>query len=316
MKKIYLLILGTLSFSSISQTFSCGDTLVDIRDGKKYTTVLIGSQCWMKQNLNYGKTVNSYSSAVTHSDMFNNSIAEKYAPNGDSTKLPQYGGLYEWDELMNYSTVAGGQGICPANWHVPTDAEWQTMIGAAGGTLVTATGGSGGNKLKAIGEGFGAGVGTNTSGFSAKAAGDRDSYGIFYGLGLRFIFWTSTQTTSPSAYQYTLWAEKDTIARDGNIQKITGLSCRCVRNAGAGINESNLKSKVYVYPNPAKEKFKVSISLNNEVNISVVNIIGEEIYSKNFLMNTEIETTGWKQGIYFYTIINGNEKYTGKLIIQ
>lgn len=295
-----LLILATFSFS---QTFTCGDTLLDIRDGKKYTTVLIGTQCWMKQNLNYGKTVTSYTSAVTHSDMFNNSIAEKYAPNGDSTKLPQYGGLYEWDELMNYSTVAGSQGLCPASWHVPTDAEWQTMIAAAGATMITTTGGAGGNKLKAIGEGFGAGLGNNTSGFSAKAAGDRDSYGIFYGLGLRFIFWTSTQTTSPSAYQYTLWAEKDTIARDGNIQKITGLSCRCIRNAGAGIEEGSMNNKFNVYPNPVNSIFTVqSFEYNKAVRVQVFNVMGDLICETSFMNSKNLDASEWNSGIYFLKI--------------
>lgn len=305
MKKLLLSYLLIVSVISGGQTFTCGDTLVDVRDGKKYLTVLIGTQCWMKQNLNYGKTVTSYTSASTHSDMFNNSIPEKYAPNGDSTKLPQYGGLYEWDELMNYSTVAGSQGLCPANWHVPTDAEWQTMIAAAGGTMITTTGGSGGNKLKALGEGFGAGAGTNTSGFSAKAAGDRDSYGIFYGLGLRFIFWTSTQTTSPSAYQYTLWAEKDTIARDGNIQKITGLACRCVRNAGAGIDEESLDNRLNVYPNPVNGVFMVQLfGYNKEVKMEAINIIGEKVSEINFTNSNRLDAAEWKSGIYFLKIID------------
>lgn len=294
-----LLFLATLSFS---QTFTCGDTLIDTRDGKKYLTVLIGSQCWMKQNLNYGKTVTSYTSTVTHSDMFNNSIPEKYAPNGDSTKLPQYGGLYEWDELMNYSTVAGSQGLCPANWHVPTDAEWQTMIAAAGATMVTSTGGSGGNKLKAVGEGFGPGVGTNTSGFSARAAGDRDSYGIFYGLGLRFIFWTSTQTASPSAYQYTLWAEKDTIARDGNIQKITGLSCRCVRNAGAGIDEESMKHDFNVYPNPARSQLNiVSNGYTGDVKVIITDVTGRVVLVSN---SKQLSISELQSGLYMLQILN------------
>jgi uncharacterized protein (TIGR02145 family) len=316
-KQLLFLSLCLLSFmNGRSQSFTCGDTLVDTRDGKKYLTVLIGSQCWMKQNLNYGKTVSSYSSTSTHSDMFNNSIAEKYAPNGDSTKLPQYGGLYEWDEVMNYSTVAGSKGLCPANWHVPTDAEWQSMITAAGGTMITTTGGSGGNKLKAVGEGFGAGAGTNTSGFSAKAAGDRDSYGIFYGLGLRFIFWTSTQTTSPSAYQYTLWAEKDTIARDGNIQKITGLSCRCVRDAGAGIEDHSLNNGIKVFPNPAGAIFTIETKQEGKAEFSIYDLLGNKIMEASFSSSLTIETKDWPRGLYFYKITTNSGKGTGKLVVQ
>lgn len=316
-KLLALTVLCLLILNSSAQTFTCGDTLLDVRDGKKYLTVLIGSQCWMKQNLNYGKTVTSYTSTTTHTDMYNNSIAEKYAPNGDSTKLPAYGGLYEWDELMNYTTVAGGQGLCPANWHVPTDAEWQTMIVAAGATMVTTTGGSGGNKLKAIGEGVGPGIGTNTSGFSAKAAGDRDSYGIFYGLGLRFIFWTSTQTTSPSAYQYTLWAEKDTIARDGNIQKITGLSCRCVLNSGTGIDEHSFNNKVNVYPNPASDRITLKTNSDPKEIMYEISDINGRIILNGTGQNVDIKIL--ENGLYFIRVVNPVTKMAlqnGKFVKQ
>jgi len=315
MRKLLMLFLAAPLIYS-AQTFICGDTLIDARDGKKYTTVLIGSQCWMKQNLNYGKTVSSYSSSTTHSDMFNNSIAEKYAPNGDSAKLPQYGALYEWDELMNYATTAGGQGLCPNGWHIPTDAEWQMMITSAGGTMVTSTGGSGGNKLKNAGEGFGAGAGTNTSGFSAKAAGDRDSYGIFYGLTLRFIFWTSTQTNPGQAYQYTLWAEKDTIARDGLIQKMTGLSCRCVRNSGAGINELNLNGKINVYPNPSGEFFRIVYELNKSARLCIYDVVGKKILETKFTGDSGVNCADWDRGIYFYTVESEEGTAKGKIILK
>ena len=34
--------------------FTCGSVLTDIRDGRTYPTVQIGSQCWMQKNLEYG----------------------------------------------------------------------------------------------------------------------------------------------------------------------------------------------------------------------------------------------------------------------
>ncbi|MCE3225570.1 MAG: hypothetical protein K0S32_121, partial [Bacteroidetes bacterium] len=227
-------------------------------------------------------------------------IAEKYAPNGDPSKLPAYGALYEWDELMQYNSTAGGQGLCPGGWHVPTDAEFQAMIVAAGGTVIP---GAGGNKLKALGEGFGGGAGTNTSGFSAKAAGDRDAFGIFYGLTLRSIFWTSTQTNAMNAYHYTLWAEKDTIERL-NVQKYNGFACRCVKDASTGLNEKSKTDLYRLYPNPVKEK--VTIELNDfPVNTSyiIMNIVGriikEEIITEP---KTEISLKEFDEGIYFISV--------------
>jgi uncharacterized protein (TIGR02145 family) len=312
MKTLAALLFCGFTLISNAQSFTCGDTLLDIRDGKKYTTVLIGTACWMKQNLNYGTTITSNTSATTHYDMANNSVAEKYAPNGDPSKLAAYGALYEWDELMQYNSTAGGQGLCPGGWHVPTDAEWQTMIAAAGGTVVP---GAGGNKLKALGEGFGAGAGTNTSGFSAKAAGDRDAFGIFYGLTLRSIFWTSTQTNTASAYHYTLWAEKDTIERL-ITQKMTGLSCRCVKDAATGLNEKSKKDLFRVYPNPANEKIIIELNYSaKNTSCKIINVVGEvvkeEIISE---IKTEISLEGLSEGIYFI-VVNSNEGRMEKKIV-
>ena len=140
-------------------------------------------------------------STTVHSDMFNNNIPEKYAANNDSLQLNPYGGLYEWDELMNYNRINGAQGLCPQGWHVSTDEEWQRLIKTAGGQLISNSEGRGGNALKLIGEGMGAGMGTDLVGFSARHAGDRDGFGIFNGLRFRSIFWTSTPVNQNQAYQ-------------------------------------------------------------------------------------------------------------------
>ncbi len=301
MKKIYTLVLVLISFLSFSQTFTCGDTLLDIRDGQKYPTVLIGSQCWMKKNLNYGNAVTSVTSTTVHYDMFNNSIPEKYPSMGNISNFPVYGGLYEWPELMNYTTVAGGQGLCPTNWHVPTDAEWQTMIIAAGGTLITTAGGYGGNKLKAIGEGVSIGIGTNTSGFTARSAGDRDAFGVYYGIGQRFIFWTSTEVSAGAANHYTLWSENDTIERL-LVQKQNGFSCRCVRNAGAGIEEGSLKNQFNVYPNPTNSILNITASdFKGEIKVIVKDLTGREILA---VTSKQIDISNLESGLYLIQILN------------
>ena len=43
------------------------------------------------------------------------------------------GAFYQWDEVMQYQTAEGAQGLCPPGWHVPTEAEWNTLFNFYGG---------------------------------------------------------------------------------------------------------------------------------------------------------------------------------------
>jgi uncharacterized protein (TIGR02145 family) len=102
--------------------FVCGSALKDIRDNKIYPTVLIGSQCWMASNLNYGTTVQS---SRVQSD---NCISEKHCYYDLAGNCNNYGGLYQWDEMMKYEDTPAAQGLCPPGWHVPTDTEWTILM--------------------------------------------------------------------------------------------------------------------------------------------------------------------------------------------
>ncbi|MEI6435719.1 MAG: FISUMP domain-containing protein, partial [Bacteroidota bacterium] len=105
----------------------CGSSITDYRDSKVYPTVQIGSQCWFRSNLNFGSLRNSPESQV------DNCVDEKYCLSNSELNCTQFGALYQWDELMRYETVAGGQGLCPPGWHVPTDTEWLTLFNFFGG---------------------------------------------------------------------------------------------------------------------------------------------------------------------------------------
>lgn len=43
-----------------------------------------------------------------------------------------YGRLYNWYAVDNNASTKnasnGGKNICPTGWHVPTDAEWTTLL--------------------------------------------------------------------------------------------------------------------------------------------------------------------------------------------
>ena len=125
--------------------FFCGGSMNDVRDGKTYQTIQIGSQCWMSENLNFGSMIPG---SVYQRD---NCIPEKYCYNDNMANCgPRT--YYQWDELMAYTNVTGTQGICPPGWHVPSEAEWNILFsnyidnGFAGSALKS-TGYSGFNAL-------------------------------------------------------------------------------------------------------------------------------------------------------------------------
>ena len=88
---------GNLSITP--PAFTCGTPLTDTRDGKIYNTVLIGTQCWFVQNLNIGTKF------IGSANQTNNGIIEKYCYNNDDANCAIYGGLYQWDEAMQYVTT-------------------------------------------------------------------------------------------------------------------------------------------------------------------------------------------------------------------
>ena len=103
-----------------SSPFICGNDFTDIRDNRKYKTVKLGSQCWFVENLNYGIEIPS----TQHQR--DNCINEKY-PNPSSILYP-LSFVYQWDEMMQYDDTPGLKGLCPPSWHVPTEAEWNTLF--------------------------------------------------------------------------------------------------------------------------------------------------------------------------------------------
>jgi uncharacterized protein (TIGR02145 family) len=198
--------------NSISNTFSiyqvsinpCPGIPTINYSGQTYNTIAIGDQCWMKENLNIGTLIN-----VTL-DQSNNSIIEKYCYNNDSIKCSIYGGLYQWDEAMQYTTGEAAKGICPIGWHIPT---WNEF------TILSTSISNNGYNLEEIGQGFG----TNVSGFSALLAGT--SYnGTFNFFNSDAFFWSS----KPS-YYFELISNDPTIL-GGPTDKKVGGSIRCIND--------------------------------------------------------------------------------------
>ncbi|MFH1159676.1 MAG: FISUMP domain-containing protein [bacterium] len=203
-----------------NMNWNCGQRFLDFRDNRSYHTVMIGTQCWFAQNLNIGIKINGTVNQT------NNGTIEKYCYNDVEWNCDVYGGLYQWDEMMQYVTTPGTQGICPTGWHLPTDAEWTILTTYLGGVSVA------GGKMKETGTTHWASPNTgatNISGFTALPGGYRYNYGDFGHLTLDAYFWSSSQDGAATAWQRGLANTNEGVSRYSWL-KVYGFSARCVKD--------------------------------------------------------------------------------------
>ncbi|MCX6251719.1 MAG: hypothetical protein NTX61_13320 [Bacteroidetes bacterium] len=156
---------------------TCGNPLTDIRDNKVYPTVQIGSQCWMATNLNYGNAI------PETQNQRDNCIPEKYS--GPMSQVPSPA-FYQWDELMAYDETLSTQGLCPPGWHVPTEADWNTLFS------------------NYISNAFAAWplLFTGYSGFNATLSGTRHMNVTWDWNGFATFFWSSTSHGANKAWSH------------------------------------------------------------------------------------------------------------------
>ncbi len=201
---------------SFSTRLPCGEATVDY-GGTTYHSVQIGDQCWMKENLNIGTRVNG----TQNQDPLNPTI-EKYCFNDDEANCTLYGGLYQWDEMMQSSLAPGTRGICPAGWHLPSDGDWSLLTGFLGGESMAGT------KMKSASGWYNNGDGTNSSGFTGLPGGNRGNDGVFNNLTQLGYFWSSSEAGASEAWNRKLNFDSDGVTRYNSF-KTNGFSVRCVR---------------------------------------------------------------------------------------
>ena len=209
-RNIYILLLLSLSFG----------TVTDI-DGNVYETVQIGEQLWMAENLkvtryNDGSEIPN----ITNNGDWNGLSTGAYGDyDNNPTNSETYGRLYNW------FVVGDDRGVCPDGWHVPTDAEYTVLTDYLGGTSVA------GGKMKEAGldhwnsPNTGA---TNESGFTALPAGYRNfNFGSYDGMGSSGYFWSSSESSSNSAWYRELSYGSSSVYRYANYKQF-GFSVRCL----------------------------------------------------------------------------------------
>jgi uncharacterized protein (TIGR02145 family) len=119
---------------------------IDI-DGNYYTTVKIGTQVWIAENLRTTKYSNGTPIPYIEDNKTWSGLTLGVVKTGaycwynnDSAKYKNiYGALYNWYAIID------SNGLCPDDWHVPTDGEWAILENYLGGNSVA------GGKMKETG---------------------------------------------------------------------------------------------------------------------------------------------------------------------
>jgi len=191
-------------------------------DDQTYKTVVIGTQTWMAENLNYN---------VSGSKCYDNS----------ESNCTIYGRLYNWSTAMALPSSCNSRscsdqiqskhrGICPSGWHIPSQAEWNTLVTYAGGSNTAGT------KLKARnGWNFYSGTeNLDIYGFSALPGGGGGSNGIFEAVGVRGFWWGTSELNCnlngcSNAYAQTMLYISGNAGWNDNI-KSSLISVRCLQD--------------------------------------------------------------------------------------
>ena len=197
-------------------------SFTDARDGNVYTTVVIGNQCWMAENLKASRFRNG--ELIPHltddAEWVNAGVsgdAAYCAYDNNTANANIYGNLYNWH------AVNDSRGLAPEGWHVASDSEWEVMIKSLGGS------GEGG-KLKEAGTLHWKSPNTgadNSSGFTALPSGFRGT--DFSKIGESCNFWTATQWDDETAYGRSVQYLSAGTGKSPHGM-IFGFSVRCVRD--------------------------------------------------------------------------------------
>ncbi len=147
-----------VAFGLFAKSQSCPSLTYN---GKRYSTIQIGGQCWMAENLNDNSHTEGSSGTYGEANDYLTADEKKCVAD-------KYGRYYNWAAAMSIDTKIDG-------WHLPPNAEWDLLTNVLGGY------GSAGAKMKVGG----------SSGFNALLAGFLHSDGHSGGIGNDAMFWSS-----------------------------------------------------------------------------------------------------------------------------
>ena len=177
----------------ISATSTNYGVVIDERDGQAYSTVLVGEQVWIKDNMNY-------------------KMQGSYCYNDDTTKCNQYGRLYTWEAARN---------ACPSGFHLPSNDEYDTLFKKLGGAIDF------GKNYKSSTGWVYDGNGRGYTEFTVYPAGFKTPDGRYDQEGWSAFYWSSTEADDGNAYDVLFYQNYINVPWYED-EKNYGYSVRCV----------------------------------------------------------------------------------------
>ena len=210
-----IVVIDSITFTTNSTQYPpCPGIPTVTYEGQTYNTVLIGNQCWLRENINYATSSGSW------------------CYDNDPSNCDIYGRLYDWNTALN---------VCPDGWHLPSDDDWKILEGTVDTQYPVGDpewdewnfrGYDAGKRLKSI-DGWapyaGGDIGTDVFGFTGLPGGNRNYYnGDFQSITHGGSFWTSTENDNNAIYRQLYYAS-NRIKRI-NHNKENGHSVRCMKD--------------------------------------------------------------------------------------
>jgi len=198
------------------------DNAIKDYDGNIYTSVAIGTQVWMIENLKTSHFNNGTAiPLITDGTAWSNLGTPGYCwyNNDGAANKDTYGALYNW------FTVSTGN-LCPKGWHVPSQEEWAALATYLGGDHAA------GNKLKEAGSTHWQSPNTgadNSSGFTALPGGYRYDNDVFEWITINGFWWSSTYAYGERSYSRELDIEYSDFFVFNDPKK-AGFSVRCLKD--------------------------------------------------------------------------------------
>ena len=191
-----------------------------------YEAVLIGTQTWMAENLNYDVT------------------GSKCHTTSNYNCTTTCGRLYDWataivlsgcnSKLCASEISEKYRGVCPEGWHIPSDADWNVLIKVVDPSCSDKTRcDKAGTKLKATSgwsnSNNGTPKGTDDYGFSARACGNSVA-SRFYSAGISTLWWSASEYNDKQAYYLYMGYDNEDTQRNHDNDKSYFFSARCVKD--------------------------------------------------------------------------------------